>query len=53
MKFLLTFLFITKLLFGESLEALEVDEKLTIRLLDASTTKKTLLINRGLEDGTC
>ena len=51
MKFLLTFLFITKLLYGESLEALEVDEKLTIRLLDTSTTKKTLLINRGLEDG--
>tara|TARA_B100000925_G_scaffold291930_1_gene282597 strand:+ start:5452 stop:6540 length:1089 start_codon:yes stop_codon:yes gene_type:complete len=34
-----------------TVNALEVDEKLTIRLLNASTTKKTLLINRGLEDG--
>ena len=30
---------------------LEVDEKLTLRFLRASSTKKTVLINRGLEDG--
>ncbi len=31
--------------------ALEVDEKLTLRVLKASDTKKTILINRGEEDG--
>lgn len=31
--------------------ALEVDEKLTIRLLRLSRSKKTVLVNRGLEDG--
>ncbi|MCO4793022.1 MAG: hypothetical protein KC493_04880 [Bacteriovoracaceae bacterium] len=31
--------------------ALEVDEKLTLRLIKVSKTKKTVLINRGLEDG--
>lgn len=31
--------------------ALEVDEKLTMRLIKVSKTKKTILINRGLEDG--
>lgn len=30
---------------------LEVDEKLTIRILDTSASKKTVLINRGHEDG--
>ncbi|MAW07926.1 MAG: hypothetical protein CME61_06555 [Halobacteriovoraceae bacterium] len=30
---------------------LEVDEKLTLKILDTSSTKKTLLVNRGLEDG--
>ncbi|MCY4524931.1 MAG: hypothetical protein OXB84_09335 [Halobacteriovoraceae bacterium] len=30
---------------------LEIDEKLTLRILDISDTKKTILINRGLEDG--
>jgi len=32
-------------------QALEIDEKLTLRLLRTSTSKKTILINRGLEDG--
>lgn len=31
--------------------ALEVDEKLTFRILSSSSSKKTILINRGLEDG--
>lgn len=31
--------------------ALEVDEKLTLRILEVSATKKTVLVNRGLEDG--
>ena len=31
--------------------ALDVDEKLTIRFLRISSTKKTVLVNRGLEDG--
>lgn len=30
---------------------LEIDEKLTLRILKTSNTKKTVLINRGLEDG--
>jgi hypothetical protein len=34
-----------------SVQALEVDEKLTMRILDASVSKKTVLLNRGLEDG--
>jgi hypothetical protein len=31
--------------------ALEVDEKLTLRILKVSSSKKTILINRGVEDG--
>lgn len=31
--------------------ALEIDEKLTVRILGLSGTKKTVLANRGLEDG--
>jgi hypothetical protein len=34
-----------------SVFALEIDEKLTLRFLKVSTTKKTILINRGGEDG--
>ena len=30
---------------------LQIDEKLTLRVLDVSDTKRTVLINRGLEDG--
>jgi len=30
---------------------LEIDEKLTLRLVNVSQTKKTILINRGAEDG--
>ena len=38
-------------MFSMSLFALEIDEKLTFRLLRSSSSKKTLLVNRGLEDG--
>ena len=31
--------------------ALDIDEKLTLRLLKVSNSKKTILINRGAEDG--
>lgn len=34
-----------------SVSALEIDEKLTLRFLKVSTSKKTVLINRGGEDG--
>lgn len=39
------------LLFSFTAHSLEVDEKLTIRMLRVSSTKKTILVNRGLEDG--
>lgn len=48
MKLLL--LTLTLLLPGLAL-SLEVDEKLTVRLLRLSRSKKTVLLNRGLEDG--
>lgn len=31
--------------------SLEIDEKLTLKILSISSTQKTILINRGLEDG--
>ena len=31
--------------------SLEMDEKLTVRVLSLSNSKKTMLVNRGLEDG--
>src|SRR5574343_1885919 len=31
--------------------ALEIDEKLTIRIIKLSESKKTILVNRGAEDG--
>jgi hypothetical protein len=34
-----------------NVSALEIDEKLTLRFLKVSSTKKTVLINRGGEDG--
>ncbi len=48
MKYLV--LFLTLLPAINSL-ALEIDEKLTLRVLEVSSSKKTLLVNRGLEDG--
>ncbi|MFG1492444.1 hypothetical protein [Halobacteriovorax sp. ZH4_bin.1] len=38
-------------LFSSSTLALDIDEKLTFRILQTSTSKKTILMNRGLEDG--
>ena len=38
-------------IFSSSHYALEIDEKLTSRFLKVSNSRKTVLINRGLEDG--
>lgn len=46
-----TLLLILLYVFSTSLSALEVDEKLTVRVLRLSASKKTILLNRGLEDG--
>lgn len=47
MKIIFTFLmFMTFSAWG-----LEVDEKLTVRLLKVSETRKTIMVNRGTEDG--
>ena len=45
--FLVLFIFI----FSHMIFALEIDEKLSIRFLKVSNSKKTILINRGSEDG--
>ena len=37
--------------FLQTARSLEVDDKLTLRILNTSDSKKTILINRGLEDG--
>ena len=42
---------VLSLLFSASTFALEIDEKLTLRIVNTSASKKTILINRGLEDG--
>ncbi|PIP89786.1 MAG: hypothetical protein COW01_07880 [Bdellovibrionales bacterium CG12_big_fil_rev_8_21_14_0_65_38_15] len=46
-------LFLASLLFLSSFYTygLEIDEKLTVRLLRLSVSRKTVLLNRGLEDG--
>lgn len=46
-------LLLALMILGLSLSAfsLEVDEKLTVRVLKTSETRKTLMINRGTEDG--
>ena len=48
MKFIFLFL-VLSLSFNSY--SLEMDEKLTVRVLGLSSTKKTLLTNRGIEDG--
>lgn len=45
------FLILTILVFSLEAFSLEVDEKLTVRLLKVSETRKTLMVNRGTEDG--
>jgi hypothetical protein len=42
---------ITTLLYCQSIFSLEIDEKLTSRFLKVSGSMRTVLINRGLEDG--
>lgn len=44
-------LIVASFLVVTAVHALEIDEKLTIRFLKVSNTKKTVLINRGAEDG--
>ena len=39
------------ILFSYKASALQLDEKLTLRILELSKTKKTALVNRGMEDG--
>lgn len=46
-----SFLMTTLILGSTALHALEIDEKLTLRFLKVSNSKKTILINRGAEDG--
>lgn len=46
-----TTLITTLFLSATALHALEIDEKLTLRFLKVSSSKKTVLINRGAEDG--
>ena len=44
--FIIFSMFVTSTLY-----ALDINEKLTLRVLRLSSTKKTVLINRGIEDG--
>ena len=44
-------LFLSLLLIPTLAFALEVDEKLTVRLVKTSESKKTVMVNRGTEDG--
>ena len=52
MKIIILFLciFYSSLVISKA-KPLEIDEKLTIRILQTSSSKKTVLINRGHEDG--
>ena len=42
---------IATVFFSTNVLSLEIDEKLTTRIMEVSATKKTILLNRGLEDG--
>lgn len=44
-------IFLCFLVMSFQARALEIDERLTLRILKISDTRKTLLINRGTEDG--
>ncbi len=44
-------LLLSAILGSSMTHALEIDEKLTLRFLKVSNSKKTILINRGAEDG--
>jgi hypothetical protein len=43
--------FLVLLLISFSAFSLEIDERLTLRIVKVSESKKTILINRGIEDG--
>lgn len=46
------FLFLCVILLSSfSVSSLEIDEKLTLRIVGISNSRKTILINRGIEDG--
>lgn len=45
------FIALLVLIIALPVRALEVDEKLTVRVLKTSETRKTIMINRGTEDG--
>jgi hypothetical protein len=49
----MSFKFLIPLFFFISfyLKAVEIDDVLTVKILNVSSTKKTILINRGMEDG--
>ena len=52
MKLFIAINFILISIFGINVSfALEVDEKLTVRIIRTSETRKTLMVNRGTEDG--
>lgn len=46
-----SFILISSLLISTNVFALEIDEKLTLRFLNVSSTQRTVLTNRGAEDG--
>lgn len=48
LKILSSFVFV---LLAFNIQALEIDEKLTLRIVKVSQSRKTVLINRGVEDG--
>lgn len=50
-RFVKLFITVFSLSLMTNVKALDIDEKLTFRILQTSDTKKTILINRGLEDG--
>lgn len=50
-KFNTSFFFVILLLTPLKIYSLEIDEKLTIRMLNVSDSRRTILVNRGLEDG--
>ncbi|HLE12204.1 MAG: hypothetical protein A2504_13725 [Bdellovibrionales bacterium RIFOXYD12_FULL_39_22] len=50
-ELLKVFVFFLVMLSAFQLLALEIDEKLTMRILRVSNSKKTILVNRGTEDG--
>jgi len=46
-----SYLLLFMMIFNVSVYSLEIDEKLTMRIIGTSETRKTILVNRGSEDG--